>query len=76
MTVGRIDQMLSRGIDRTDFWAQRLSGLSEHDLDIDAIWGIREGYRTLSAERVGEVFRKWYLKGTHFTVEFEGHGIE
>lgn len=76
MTVGRIDQMLSRGIDRTDFWAQRLSGLSEHDLDIDAIWGIREGYRTLSAERVGEVFRKWYLKGTHFTVEFEGHSIE
>ena len=76
LTVGRIDQMLERGFDRTDFWAQRLSGLSEYDLTIDAIWGILEGYRSLSAKEVEKVFRRWYQHGTHFTVEFEGRSVE
>ncbi len=51
------------------FWSHRLSVLTANDLEIDDIWGMRQGYESITLDQINDMLNKLFLGNDQFTIE-------
>ncbi|MFK7760031.1 MAG: insulinase family protein [Phycisphaerales bacterium] len=67
--MSMIDRVLGGGVERAEFWAQRLAEIGYRGGDVDSIWTIQRSYAGIDVQEVNEAFGRWYNAGVHFRVE-------
>ena len=66
------DQLISsidRYFHRAGYWSTRLSSLGVHQRSIEDLWGIREGYASVTTQQATEMFRWTNARADWFRVD-------